>query len=115
MACKQSATNNLHSNQANLSLQFYLRPFLQKHLGSNELIFRAKSETQNQPRLKACSRSHVVLACTWKRIFVLNESSFYPNGTILGQTSDSCRVAFRALSMWYIRKDDKKDDWENVR
>ena len=36
--CKISATNNLHSNLENISLQFYLRHFLRTHLCSNELV-----------------------------------------------------------------------------
>ena len=36
--CKQSAANNLQSNLVNLSLQFHLRPFLQTHLCSSELV-----------------------------------------------------------------------------
>ena len=36
--CKNSATNNLQSNLENISLQFFVRPFLRTHLCSNELV-----------------------------------------------------------------------------
>ena len=38
MFLKQSVTNTLQSNLANLSLQFYLPPFLRTHLCSNKLV-----------------------------------------------------------------------------